>query len=216
MKTMILGDSGAQVSELCLGALPFGTKVSEKDSFALMDHYYEAGGRFIDTANNYSMWHPGGKGGESETTIGKWMKERGNRGDMFIATKVGFNTAEVGRSLSKATIMSEIEGSLAKLSVQTVNGNTKIAATLDDDGQYTFKTVNGNCELVLPADFRARVSANGVNLHVDCAQPAQSVRRQFNGRSRTRKVWDSRNVPRQATDQFAAAGSAGEYEPGAD
>ncbi len=121
MKTIILGDSGAEVSELCLGALPFGTKVSEQDSFSLLDHYFEAGGRFIDTANNYSMWHPGGKGGESETAIGKWMKDRGNRSDVFIATKVGFNTADVGRSLSKSVIESEIEGSLEKLGVDYVD-----------------------------------------------------------------------------------------------
>lgn len=121
MKTMALGDSGVEVSELCLGALPFGTKVGEQDSFSLLDLYFEAGGRFIDTANNYSMWHPGGKGGESEATIGKWMKARGNRHDLFIATKVGFNTAEVGRSLSRSTIESEIEGSLEKLGVDYVD-----------------------------------------------------------------------------------------------
>jgi hypothetical protein len=71
------------------------------------------------------------------------------------------------------------ESSLLKLAAQTVNGNVKIAATLDDNGQYTFNTVNGNCELLVPADFRARVSAHGVNLHVECTQPAQSIKRQF-------------------------------------
>jgi hypothetical protein len=71
------------------------------------------------------------------------------------------------------------ESTLSKLSAQTVNGNCKVAATLDEGGQYTFNTVNGNCELLLPSDFRARVSAHGVNLHVDCTQPAQSIHRQL-------------------------------------
>jgi hypothetical protein len=70
------------------------------------------------------------------------------------------------------------KGNLAKLSAQTVNGNVTVAAELSG-AKYSFKTVNGNCKLHIPADLRASVSAHGVNLHVDCAQPAQSVRRQF-------------------------------------
>src|SRR5512141_1248650 len=96
MRTLMLGHSGIPVSEICLGVLPYGTRVDERTSFAIMDAYYEAGGRFIDTANNYSMWHPGGIGIESETTLGRWMKARSNRDKLVVATKVGFNRADIG------------------------------------------------------------------------------------------------------------------------
>ncbi len=121
MKTIPLGHSGIAVSELCLGILPFGTKVDEGTSFALLDAYYEAGGRFIDTANNYSMWHPGGIGTESETTLGKWMKARGNRDDLVVATKVGFNRCDVGPSLARQTIEAEVAGSLARLGADHID-----------------------------------------------------------------------------------------------
>lgn len=121
MKTITLGHSGLEVSELCLGILPFGTKVDEETSFAILDGYYEAGGRFIDTANNYSKWHAGGVGTESETTLGKWMKARGNRSELVVATKVGFNRDDIGPSLSKQTIEREIRGSLERLQTDCVD-----------------------------------------------------------------------------------------------
>jgi aryl-alcohol dehydrogenase-like predicted oxidoreductase len=121
MRTLTLGHSGLQVSALCLGILPFGTKVDEQISFAIMDAYYDAGGRFIDTANNYSMWHPGGIGVESETVLGKWMQARGNRDQLIIATKVGFNRADIGPSLTRKTIRAELEGSLRRLGTDCVD-----------------------------------------------------------------------------------------------
>ena len=121
MKTLPLGNSGIDVSVLCLGILPFGTKVDRQTSFAILDAYYEAGGRFIDTANNYSKWHPGGVGTESETTLGAWMRERGNRDDLVIATKVGFNRDDIGPSLSRATIEREAIGSLERLQTDCVD-----------------------------------------------------------------------------------------------
>ncbi len=119
MWTMSLG--GGQVSALCLGTMRLGTLQDERQSFALLDRYVEAGGAFIDTANNYSHWYPGGKGGEAETVIGKWMRERGNRSRLFIATKVGFNPPGVGYSLSRRTIMSEVEKSLRRLGIETID-----------------------------------------------------------------------------------------------
>lgn len=121
MKAITLGHSGLEVSELCLGILPFGTKVDEETSFAILDGYYEAGGRFIDTANNYSKWHAGGVGTESETMLGTWMKARGNRGELVVATKVGFNRDDIGPSLSRQTIEREMEGSLERLQTDYVD-----------------------------------------------------------------------------------------------
>jgi len=120
MRTLLLGDSGAEVSTLCLGAMNFGTKLDEKGSFAVLDRYYEAGGRFLDTANNYAVWW-GGDGSESETVLGRWMKARGNRDGLFIATKVGFNTPAVGNSLSRKIVRQEIEGSLRRMGIETID-----------------------------------------------------------------------------------------------
>ena len=121
MNTLPLGESGLQVSELCLGILPFGTKVDRDTSFAILDAYYEAGGRFIDTANNYSLWHNNGKGTESETMLGEWMTERGNRDELIIASKVGFNRPDRRESLSPETIRVEFEGSLERLQTDRID-----------------------------------------------------------------------------------------------
>jgi aryl-alcohol dehydrogenase-like predicted oxidoreductase len=121
MKTLPLGHSGIDVSVLCLGILPFGTKVDRTTSFAIMDAYYEAGGRFIDTANNYSRWHANGTGTESESVLGEWMRDRRNRDELVIATKVGFNRADIGPSLSRATIETESAGSLQRLQTDRID-----------------------------------------------------------------------------------------------
>jgi aryl-alcohol dehydrogenase-like predicted oxidoreductase len=99
MKTLALGSTGAQVSALCLGTMLFGTSTDEKTSYRLLDQYADAGGRFLDTANIYSRWIPGFAGGESESLLGRWMKERGNRSSLVLASKVGFEMPGVERGL---------------------------------------------------------------------------------------------------------------------
>jgi aryl-alcohol dehydrogenase-like predicted oxidoreductase len=74
---------------LVLGGNVFGFTADEDASFAILDRFYEAGGRMVDTAQGYSVWVPGHVGGESETVIGKWLASRGVRGEMRIATKTG-------------------------------------------------------------------------------------------------------------------------------
>ena len=74
---------------LVLGGNVFGFTADEDTSFAILDRFYEAGGRMVDTAQGYSVWVPGHVGGESETVIGKWLESRGVREDMRIATKTG-------------------------------------------------------------------------------------------------------------------------------
>ena len=120
MKTIALGDTGEKVSALCLGAMNFGTRLDEKGSMHLLDRYYEEGGRFIDTANNYAVWW-GGNGSESEIVTGRWMRDRGTRAEMFLATKVGFNTPAVGNGLSRTIIQQEIEKSLRNLGTDRVD-----------------------------------------------------------------------------------------------
>ena len=120
MRTIDLGETGAKVTALCLGAMNFGTKLDEKGSMEILDRYGEAGGRFIDTANNYAHWW-GGDGTESENVLGRWMKERKNRDSLFLATKVGFNTPAKGTGLSRKMILQEIEGSLTRLGTDHVD-----------------------------------------------------------------------------------------------
>jgi aryl-alcohol dehydrogenase-like predicted oxidoreductase len=112
-----LGNSGLKVARICLGSMQFGWTADEATSFSVMDAYLEAGGNFIDTADIYSAWVPGGKGGESETIIGRWMKARGNRHLVVLATKFngrmwpGVN----GDGLSRGHVMKAVEDSLRRL-----------------------------------------------------------------------------------------------------
>jgi aryl-alcohol dehydrogenase-like predicted oxidoreductase len=80
---------GLSVSALCLGTMYFGTTVDEERAFAVLDRFVEAGGTFIDTANTYSFWVPGGTGVESENLLGRWLASRGVRDQVVLATKVG-------------------------------------------------------------------------------------------------------------------------------
>src|SRR5881628_240662 len=84
-----LGRTGLKVSALCLGGNTFGWTTDQKASEAVLDAYLEAGGNFIDTADVYSRWVPGHAGGESETVIGKWLRQGGKRHRIVLATKVG-------------------------------------------------------------------------------------------------------------------------------
>src|SRR5580704_1332191 len=97
-----IGATDLRVFPLCLGGNVFGWSANEAESFAVLDAYAAAGGNFLDTADVYSAWAPGNAGGESETILGRWMKARGNRHQMVIATKVGMAPGLEG--LSKATI----------------------------------------------------------------------------------------------------------------
>lgn len=123
MKTVLLGNTGIQVSGLCLGAMYFGTRNNETTSFRLSDQYVEAGGSFIDTANIYAHWVKGFKGAESEALVGRWMRSRKNRSTIFIATKVGFEIPplHVPRSLSARWIETECEKSLQRLGCETID-----------------------------------------------------------------------------------------------
>jgi len=116
-----LGHTGESISEIGLGTMYFGSKVDERNSFMMLDRYSQAGGSFLDSANKYASWVPGFKGGESEQVIGKWLRQRGNRQNMFIASKVGFQYGEIPRSLKKKIIISECEKSLKRFRVDCID-----------------------------------------------------------------------------------------------
>lgn len=121
MQTRPLGQTGIEVSALCLGAMYFGTRTDQTTSYQLLDQYVEAGGTFIDTANIYAHWIPGGVGGESEALLGRWLKERGHRRQLFLASKVGFQYPGVERGLKAAQIEAECDKSLKRLGIETID-----------------------------------------------------------------------------------------------
>jgi aryl-alcohol dehydrogenase-like predicted oxidoreductase len=89
-----------EVSVLSLGTMHFGTATDEATSFAILDRYVEAGGTFIDTADNYAFWFNGGQGGESEELLGRWRRSRGVGGEIVIATKLGARPLAPGTSFT--------------------------------------------------------------------------------------------------------------------
>jgi aryl-alcohol dehydrogenase-like predicted oxidoreductase len=115
MERRQLGRSGLSVAPLCFGGNVFGWTADEATSFVLLDRLVEAGVNFIDTADVYSTWVPGNRGGESETIIGNWLQARGGRERVVIATKVGSDMGEGRKGLSKAWIRRAVEDSLRRL-----------------------------------------------------------------------------------------------------
>jgi aryl-alcohol dehydrogenase-like predicted oxidoreductase len=114
-----LGSSGLEVFPLSLGGNVFGWTADEAQSFAVLDAYTDAGGNFVDTADVYSAWVPGNKGGESETVIGRWLKARGNRADVLIATKVSQHPEYQG--LTAANIKAAADASLRRLGTDYID-----------------------------------------------------------------------------------------------
>jgi aryl-alcohol dehydrogenase-like predicted oxidoreductase len=127
MELRRIGDStGPDVSALCLGALPFGSLVDEETSMAILDCFVDAGGTFIDTADNYVCWVDGFDGSESESLLGRWLQRRGNRDQIVLATKVGalprrFNDWSDMEGLSAATIQRQAQESLTRLRTDRID-----------------------------------------------------------------------------------------------
>ena len=107
------------VHPLYLGGNVFGWSADREESFAVLDAYVAAGGNFIDTADVYSEWVPGHRGGESETIIGEWMRSRGNRDDVVLATKVA--KLSTRRGLGRDNIRAAIDDSLQRLQTDYVD-----------------------------------------------------------------------------------------------
>ena len=115
MQKLTLGSSDVAVSALCYGTDLIGSRIGEKDSQALLDTFASHGGTFIDTGNFYASWYPGCVGGESESTIGRWMASRGNRDALVISTKLGFDYPGCDGGLSADEITRECDKSLQRL-----------------------------------------------------------------------------------------------------
>ncbi len=115
MKKRNLGNNGPEVSPLAFGGNVFGWTVDEPSSMKLLDAFVGAGFNLIDTADVYSRWVAGNKGGESESIIGRWLQQSGNRQRVVLVTKVGMEMGTDRKGLSKKYIMSAVEDSLRRL-----------------------------------------------------------------------------------------------------
>lgn len=116
-----LGNSAIEVRPLMLGGNVFGWTIDEPQSFKVLDAFTAAGFDFIDTADIYSKWVPGHPGGESETILGNWMKQRGNRKKIILATKCGFEMAPGKKGLSRKHIFEAVEDSLRRLQTDYID-----------------------------------------------------------------------------------------------
>jgi aryl-alcohol dehydrogenase-like predicted oxidoreductase len=121
MEKRKLGNSGISIAPLMFGGNVFGWTADEAMSFKLLDAFVGAGFDAIDTADVYSKWVPGHKGGESETILGKWLKARGGRDKLIIATKVGMEMPGIGQGLRKDYILARVEDSLKRLQTDYID-----------------------------------------------------------------------------------------------
>ncbi|MGV1681964.1 aldo/keto reductase [Sphingopyxis sp. NJF-3] len=117
MTERALGRSGLAVRPFVLGGNVFGMTADRAASFAVLDRFVERGGGMIDTADVYSAWVPGHKGGESETMMGEWLKASGARDRILIATKVGMMEG----GLKPDRIRAAVQGSLDRLGVDVID-----------------------------------------------------------------------------------------------
>ena len=144
-----LGATGLDVFPLCLGGNVFGWTADQGESFAILDRYADAGGKLIDTANQYSYWAPGNSGGESETILGRWMAERGNRDQIVLASKVGGEMPGLPHDLRTDTIRRSARESLERLQTDRLD---VFYAHFDDESTPLQETMAAFTHLVREGD----------------------------------------------------------------
>ena len=148
-------ESDLVVHELCLGSNIFGGNATEAESHLVMDAYRSHGGNFIDTADMYNQWVEGHVGGESESVIGSWMKSRGNRSDMVIATKVSKMDRRPG--LSAKNILAACEDSLNRLQTDYIDLYYSHA---DDESVSLEETLGAYAQLIAEGKVRYIAASN--------------------------------------------------------
>lgn len=157
MQLRPLGRSGLQVSPLAFGGNVFGWTVDETLSFRLLDTWVDAGFNFIDTADVYSRWVPGHSGGESETIIGKWLRQTGKRNRVVLATKVGKPMGDGKVGLSPAYIREAVDASLTRLKTDHID----LYQSHDDDAETPLEDTLGTfAELIKVGKVRAIGASN--------------------------------------------------------
>ena len=157
MKMRRLGNSSLTVSPIVLGGNVFGWTVDEPTSFRILDAFVSSGFNFIDTADIYSTWAPGNHGGESETIIGRWLKQSGRRDQVVIATKVGKPMSPHKKGLSKSYIHSAVEASLQRLQTDYID---LYQSHEDDPGTPLEETLEAYEELIEQGKVKAIGASN--------------------------------------------------------
>ncbi|MFC4623709.1 aldo/keto reductase [Daeguia caeni] len=172
MEYRTLGKTDIKVSSLCFGGNVFGWTVDEATSFSLLDRFVNAGLNFIDTADAYSAWAPGNVGGESETIIGNWLKSRGLRDRVVIATKVGSQMGPDEKGLSPAYIRKAVDASLKRLQTDYID----LYQSHWDDPETPFEDVLGAYQDLIRAGKVRAIGAS--NLTPDrLAEALETARR---------------------------------------
>lgn len=157
MTTRMLGNSGLNVAPLALGGNVFGWTADEAASFRVLDAFVAAGFNLVDTADVYSRWAPGNQGGESETILGKWLAQRGNRDKVVIATKVGLEMGPGEKGLSRPYILRAVERSLRRLQTDYID---LYQAHTDDAETPLEETLSAFAELIAEGKVRAIGASN--------------------------------------------------------
>jgi aryl-alcohol dehydrogenase-like predicted oxidoreductase len=121
MSKRILGQTGLQIEPLVFGGNVFGWTADEAMSFSLLDAFVGAGFTMVDTADVYSIWGSGNRGGESETIIGKWLSRRRRRNEIILATKVGWELSPTEKGLRKTYIVNAVDKSLERLNTDYID-----------------------------------------------------------------------------------------------
>ena len=152
MEKRRLGKSAIEVAPLMFGGNVFGWTADEAMSFKLLDGFVGAGLDAIDTADVYSKWAPGNKGGESEAILGKWLKARGRRDKVVIATKAGNEMAPDKKGLSKAYILRAVEDSLKRLQTDYID---LYQSHVDDPATPVDETLSAYQKLIEQGKVRA-------------------------------------------------------------
>lgn len=152
-----LGKTGMEISPLVFGGNVFGWTVDQAASFKLLDAFVAAGFNAIDTADTYSRWAPGHKGGESEAIIGEWMKRSENRNKIIVATKVGMDMGDGKKGLSKSHILRSAEDSLRRLQTDHID---VYQSHIDDPDTPMEETLGAYAELIQQGKVRAIGASN--------------------------------------------------------
>lgn len=152
-----LGRSGLEVSPLAFGGNVFGWTADEAMSLRLLDRFVDEGFNFIDTADMYSRWAPGNKGGESEAVIGKWLQKTGKRDQVIIATKVGMEMGPEKKGLAPAYIRRAVDDSLKRLQTDFID----LYQSHTDDAQTPLADTLGTyADLIEAGKLRAIGASN--------------------------------------------------------
>src|SRR5437016_2206255 len=182
MEKRKLGATGFDVAPLALGGNVFGWTADEPMSFRLLDAFVAAGFNLIDTADSYSRWVTGHKGGESETIIGRWIARRGRHDDVIIATKVGSEMGQGHKVLRKSYILQAVEASLSRLRVDCID----LYQSHWDDENTPFEEVLGAYDQLLR---QGKIKAIGAS-NLSAARLSQAL-----------DVSKAKGLPRYATLQ---------------